>query len=101
MSVQERPEGLEIDFGYSLDGVPVLLDRGYAARFLVSGGQVVQFSIHLRGYTANGSASLTLPPRQAAAALLARGLEGEELLLTYTDSGGDTLTASWSAREGE
>ena len=79
----------------------VLLDRGYAARFLVSGGQVVQFSIHLRGYTANGSASLTLPPRQAAAALLARGLEGEELLLTYADSGGDTLTAGWSAREGD
>ena len=101
MSVQERPEGLEIDFGYSLNGVPVLLDRGCAARFLVSGGQVVQFSIHLRGYTANGSASLTLPPRQAAAALLARGLEGEELLLTYADSGGDTLTAGWSAREGD
>ena len=27
------------------------------------------------------------------------GLIGEELLLTYTDSGGDTLTAGWSARE--
>ena len=36
---------------------------------------------------------------QAAAALVAQGLEGEELLLTYADSGGDTLTAGWSAKD--
>lgn len=100
MSVRERAEGLEIDFGYSLNGVPVLLDWGYAARFLVSGGQVVQFSICLRGYTATSAPSLVPPPRQGTAALLARGLEGEELLLTYTDNGGDTLAAGWSARDG-
>ena len=99
-AVRERGTGLEIDFGYSLNGVPVLLDQGYAARFLVEGGQVVQFTIYLRSYTAGSGASLVLPPRQAAAALAARGLEGEELLLTYTDSGGDTLTAGWSARDG-
>ena len=34
-----------------------------------------------------------------AAALAAQGLEGEELLLTYTDSGGDTMSAGWSARD--
>lgn len=98
LSVTERPDGLEIDFGYSLNGVPVLLDRGCAARFLVEGDQVVQFSIYLRNYTAGDASSLVLPPRQGMAALLARGLEGEELLLTYADSGGDTLTAGWSAR---
>lgn len=99
LSVQEKGEGMEIDFGFSLDGVPVLMDQGCAARFLVSGGQVIQFSINLRSYTASGASSLVLPPRQAAAALLAKGLEGEELLLTYADSGGDTLTAGWSARD--
>ena len=98
LSVTERPDGLEIDFGYSLNGVPVLLDRGYAARFLVEGDQVVQFSICLRNYTAGETSSLVLPPRQGTAALLARGLEGEEMLLTYADSGGDTLSAGWSAR---
>ncbi len=97
LSITERTEGLEIDFGYSLNGVPVLLDRGCAARFLVEGDQVVQFSIYLRNYTAGDGVSLVLPPRQGAAALAARGLEGEELLLTYAD-GGDTLTAGWSAR---
>ena len=99
ISVEERPEGWEIDFGYSLNGVPVLLERGSAARFLVRGGQIVQFSLNLRSYTSAGSASLVLPPRQGAAALEARGLKGSELLLTYTDSGGDTVSAGWSARD--
>ena len=97
LRVTERPEGLEIDFGYSLNGVPVLLDRGYAARFLVEAEQVVQFSICLRSYTAGDTSSLVLPPRQGTAALLARGLEGEEMVLTYADGGGDTLSAGWSA----
>ncbi|WP_160666922.1 hypothetical protein, partial [Colidextribacter sp. OB.20] len=101
MSAQRTDRGLEIDFGYSLNGIPVLLDRGCAAHFLVSGGQVVQFSMYLRSYAAGGDTCLVLPPRQGAAALLARGLEGEELLLTYADSGGDTVQAGWSAREAE
>ena len=97
LCVTERPDGLEIDFGYTLNGVPVLLDRGYAARFLVEEEQVVQFSICLRSYTAGDTSSLVLPPRQGTAALLARGLEGEEMVLTYADGGGDTLSAGWSA----
>lgn len=101
MSARRTEQGLEISFGYSLNGIPVLLDQGCAVRFLVTGGQVVQFSIYLRSYTAGGDVCLVLPPRQGAAALLARGLEGEELLLTYTDSGGDTVRAGWSAREAE
>jgi hypothetical protein len=101
LSARQTDQGLEVDFGYSLNGVPVLLDQGYAARFLVSEGQVVQFSMYLRGYTASGDLCLVLPPRQGAAALEARGLERAELLLTYTDSGGDTVQAGWSAKEAE
>ena len=98
-AAEETPEGWEIRFGYSLNGVPVLTDLGYAARFLVEGGRITQFSLYLRSYTATGNSSLVLPLRQGAAALAACGLEGEELLLTYTDSGGDTLSAGWSARD--
>jgi len=98
-SAEEGPEGWEISFDYSLDGIPVLTETGYAARFLVEGERITQFSLYLRSYTASGDTSLILPPRQAAAALAARGLSGKELLLTYTDSGGDTLTAGWSARD--
>lgn len=99
ISAQERDGGWEIDFGYSLNGIPVVLERKYAARFLVREGGIVQFSLYLRSYAASGSSSLVLPPRQGAAALAARGMEGAELLLTYTDSGGDTVSAGWSARD--
>ena len=99
ISVIEVEGGWEIDFGYSLNGVPVLLERGYAARFLVKGERIVQFSLCLRSYTDAGTTALVLPPKQGAAALASRGLEGSELLLTYSDSGGDTVSAGWSARD--
>ena len=99
MSVRSTEEGWEIEFGYSLDGIPVLTEGGSAARVVVEGGEVVQFSLYLRSYTDSGTTSLVLPPRQGAAALAARGLAGEELLLTYTDSGSDTMYAGWSARD--
>lgn len=99
MSVQTRAEGWEISFGYSLNGIPVVTEGGCAARFVVEGNEIVQFTLYLRSYTGTGTASLALPPRQAAAALAARGLQGEELLLTYSDGGGDLLTAGWSARD--
>ena len=99
LSVQTADGGWEIDFGCSLNGVPVLTESGYAARFQVREGEVVQFSLYLRSYTNSGSPSLVLPPRQGLAALLARGLDGREMLLTYSDTGGDALTAGWSARD--
>ncbi len=101
MSVTEEEGGWEIQFGCSLDGIPILLDQGCAARFQVRERQIVQFTLCLRSYTAAAGSSLVLPPRQAAAALAAQGLEGEELLLTYTDSGGDAVavSAGWSARD--
>ena len=40
-----------------------------------------------------------MPPKQALAAFSALNLEGQELLLTYTDGGGDTVTAGWAARQ--
>lgn len=100
MSAVRTDEGWEVSFGYSLNGIPVLLDRGYAARFLVAEGQIVQFSLQLRSYTASGSTQPVLPPRQGAAAAAAKNLRGAELLLTYTDSGSDTLAAGWSAKTG-
>lgn len=99
ISARTGAEGLEIDFGYSLNGIPVLTEGGRAARFLVAGGGVVQFSLYLRSYTAAGTGAPVLPARQAAAAVRARGLKGQELLLTYSDTGGDSLNADWSARD--
>ena len=100
ISANRLDTGWEIDFGYSLNGIPIHLDQGYAARFLVEGDQVSQFTLRLRSYTASGPGPAPLPPRQAAAALAAGGGAGKELVLAYLDGGGDTLSAVWAAREG-
>lgn len=101
--VEERKDGTLVTFGYSLNGIPVRLKEGPAASFLFRGGHVVQFDLCLRSYTPSGNTSLVLPPRQAAAAQEAMGLEGQELLLVYTDSGSEKVNAGWAAdgRSGE
>lgn len=38
-----------------------------------------------------------MPIPQAMAAMEALKLEGEELLLVYSDTGGETVSASWAA----
>ena len=99
MSVEENgEESWQIEFGYLLDGVPVRLgDEGYAARFQVSGGRVVSFTLCFRSYTDSGTTSVVLPQRQAMAAMEAKGHQGEELLLVYLDTGIQQVSASWAA----
>lgn len=99
MSVEENgEESWQIEFGYLLDGVPVRLgEEGYAARFQVSGGRVVSFTLCLRSYTDSGTTSVVLPQRQAMAAMEAKGHQGEELLLVYLDTGIQQVSASWAA----
>ena len=97
--VQETQNGLEIEFDYSLNGIPVCLDQGNAARFTVSNGRIVQFTMWFRSYASSGTTWAVMPPKQALAAFSALNLEGQELLLTYTDGGGDTVTAGWAARQ--
>ena len=97
LSAAGTEEGLEVRFGLSLNGVPVLSEEGSAARFLVREGRVVRFELRFRSYTALEETTAVMPPRQAVAALEAQGLEGEELLLIYTDTGGDRVEASWAA----
>ena len=99
ISVSPLERGGEIDFGYSLNGIPVHLDQGYAARFLVAEGRVEQFTLRLRSYSGGGGTGAVLPARQAAAALLAQGGTGAELALVYLETGGDTLSASWAGRD--
>lgn len=97
--VQETQDGLEIEFEYSLNGIPVCLDQGNAARFTVSNGRIVQFTMWFRSYAPSGTMSAVMPPKQALAAFSALNLEGQELLLTYTDGGGDTVSVGWAARQ--
>lgn len=99
MSARETETGLVVRFGYCLNGYLVRLDQGYAAQFLVRDGEITDFTLCFRSYTDSGTTSPVLPIRQAAAAMEAMGLTGEELLLAYSDSRGDTVTASWMAAD--
>lgn len=97
--VQETKDGLEVEFDYSLNGIPVCFDQGSAAHFTVLNGRIVQFTMWLRSYASSGTTSAVMPPKQALAAFSALDLEGQELLLTYTDGGGDMVSAGWAARQ--
>lgn len=96
-SVRETETGLVIRFGYSLNGYQVRLEEGYAAQFLVSEGEITDFTLCFRSYEDSGATTPVMPIRQAAAAMEAMGLTGEELLLAYNDSRGDTVSAAWAA----
>jgi hypothetical protein len=99
LSAEETPAGMDIRFGYCLNGTPVWMEEGYAARFLVSNGRVNGFTMQFKNYTGLGEERPVLPTRQAAAALEAMKLEGEELALVYLEQEDGTVAADWvSAR---
>lgn len=96
--VQESSEGLEILYQYGLNGVPVHLPEGAAAaRFVIRGGAITDFSLYFRSYTATEETTLLLPERQAAAVMDATAQQGNELVLLYRDTGGEITGASWIA----
>ncbi|MBQ8851782.1 MAG: hypothetical protein IJZ66_05005 [Oscillibacter sp.] len=88
----------QLDFGYCLDGAAVQVgELGYAAHFQVEGGEITQFTLHLRSYADTGTRSIVLPERQAMAAMEALEVQGSELMLTYRAMGGETVSAGWVA----
>ncbi len=98
--VQDTADGLEVRYQYGLDGIPVELPAGSAAaRFVVRGGAVTDFSLYFRSYTPTGETTLVLPERQAAAALGPGAGEENQLTLIYQDGGGETVRAGWIANE--
>ncbi|MFQ7454500.1 MAG: hypothetical protein ACLRNQ_27715 [Flavonifractor plautii] len=100
MDITEGADGTtEVCYGYSLSGAAVLLpEDGCAARFTVRNGQIIDYTLRFRRYEETAEHSLLLPERQAAAALEALSPEGRELVVFYTDNGGDTVEAGWTAR---
>ena len=94
--IRQTQNGWQIDFGYCLDGASVQVeDSGYAAHFQVEGDEITQFILQMRSYSKTGEQSIVLPEPQAMAAMQALGKEGGQLLLSYRDMGGDTVSASW------
>lgn len=96
-SVEEEEHGWTVRLDYTLNGVRVQTNQGCAAEFTVENGTVIRFRVLVRGYQDSGSTAVMLPERQAMAAMAARGHGGEELLLVYLDTGGQTASPCWAA----
>ena len=90
-----------LEFEYSLSGVPVRFQNGAAASFYVDNGHITEFTLRLRSYTPGEEVQILLPPEQAAAAMSALNLEGQELQVTYQDRGEDRVLPNWTAVFGE
>lgn len=98
ISVQEDENGWRVRFGYRLGGSAVYLyDEGWAAEFLVRGGYITDFTLHLRCYAADGGKALLLPIDKAAAMLPDLTGEKRELVIQYRDGGWSTVSPGWEA----
>lgn len=102
ISVQEYGGGWRVRFGYRLAGSAVYLyDEGWAAEFLVQGGYITDFVLHLRCYTADGGETLLLPIDKAAVMLPDLTDGKRELVIQYRDGGGQTTIPGWEAISSE
>lgn len=88
-----------ITFSSRLEGIPVLAgEDGWTARFTVTGGEISDFTLKLRTYTATESTATVPRERLAAAAMNALENTGGRLVLCYSDTGTESLQAGWVAR---
>lgn len=99
--VEQTASGWHLEFEYNLNGTPVSIEGGPAASFEVSNGQITAFTIRLRSYTPGESLQILLPPVQAAAAMNALELDGQELRVMYLDRGENWVIPNWTAVSGE
>lgn len=87
----DAQRGYTICFDYCIDGIPLRLASGNAARIVLRGGQLEEFRLSLRSYVRTEEPQLILPMRQAAAIAEA---EGTAPALVYIDSG-ERVTCMW------
>jgi len=83
-----------VSFGYYIAGGRMFLhDDSHAAQIKFSSGMVTEIELFFRNFTFTGEYSKLLPEIQALAA--AKG----GLLLSYSDTGAETLQPSWVRQE--
>lgn len=86
------PASGTLNFGYSVDGIPVTLSGGAtAARFVIRGGVIVRAELCFRAYTFTGNTLVVLPEKQAAAIAQEKG---GLPLLTYEERAAG-VTGTW------
>lgn len=83
-----------LQFNYVIDGLPILFADGVpAAEVQLHDAVVSELKLRYRRYTPSSQSSLLLPLPQALAISAQR--PGGELSLSYTDQGGETVSAEW------
>ena len=91
-SYDSAAETYTVCFGYYLDGMPICLERGYAAEYTVTSGKITRAQLRLRQYQLTGETEVSLSGPQAAALVCADG--GRKLVRVYQDNG-ETLSVAW------
>lgn len=83
-----------LQFDYQSGGIPIRQSSGApAAEVQLNGNRISSLSLLLRQYAAGTDSSPLLPMKQTVA--IAARQPGRELLIGYTDNGGDTSGAVW------
>ncbi len=97
--VAEMEDKIQVEFGYTLSGVPVqILGDNYGAQFAIQDGMVTDFTVKVRSYEKLESISPLLPLQQAIAAFGSYGQKEGTLQLSYLDLGKSTVASiSWIA----
>ncbi len=100
LSIVEENSRWIVNFCYTLNGSPVQFpDGGEAAQFIVEEGEILEFTLRLRNYIPSNELQPLLPESQAIAAVSALGYQGQELILSYYDSGVSLLYPDWVASD--
>ena len=88
-----------LTYSYLLSGAQVQLGSdGWCARFTIYNGQITDYTLRLRRYTATAETVSLLPEYQAMAAMEAMDAGGRKLLLRYYDGGSGPVSPTWIAR---
>ncbi len=97
--ITQSGEAWTLTYSYTLSGASVHLGSdGWCARFTVYNGQITDYTLRLRRYTATAETATLLPEYQAMAAMTALDAGGRRLLLRYYDGGSGTVSPTWIAR---
>ena len=92
-------ESWTVTYRYALSGAETALGQeGWCARFIIAGGQIREYTLKLRRYTATETKAVLLPEYQAMYAMQAMEAEGQLLLLRYYDGGSGAVSPAWIAR---
>lgn len=97
--ITQSRDAYTLTYSYTLSGAEVQLGReGWCAQFTVYNGQITDYTLRLRRYSATAETATLLPEYQAMAAMDAMGAAGRKLLLRYYDGGTGSTAPSWIAR---